>query len=222
MNGLKSVTIAVSRDYVCAKPRRLSTKTSLWDNSMNDKRFPELSTERLELCEITSSHVDWYFEHFNTPEIIAGQGFPGPSNLEAAKEELDRYIVGLFKEGGGFRWGIRLMGESEIIGSAGFYSWDKENAKADMGYELRPPYWGKGIMKEALERIVTFGFEEMGLNRIKVTIMSNNPRSMGLIEKVGFRREGIMKDYSKFEGEYTDEHFFAMLKRDWLAKREGI
>ena len=97
---------------------------------MDAKRFPELSTDRLDLCEITRAHVDWYFEHFNTPEIIAGQGFPGPVDMEAAKNELEQYIVGLYEGGRGYRWGIRLKGESEVIGSVGFYSWDRENAKA--------------------------------------------------------------------------------------------
>jgi ribosomal-protein-alanine N-acetyltransferase len=178
-----------------------------------------LSTGRLELCEITRKHVDWYFEHFNTPEIIAGQGFPGPDNLETARKELDQYIVGLYEGGHGFRWGIRLKGESEMVGSLGFYSWDKENAKAEVGYDLKPAYWRRGIMKEALERIVGFGFEDMGLNRMQVTIMSSNPGSMTLIEKIGFKREGILRDYSKFEGKYTDEHVFSMLKREWSGKR---
>jgi ribosomal-protein-alanine N-acetyltransferase len=186
---------------------------------MDDGQFPQLTTDRLELCEITRSHVDWYFEHFNIPEIITGQGFPGPDSLETAKKELDQYIVGLREAGKGFRWGIKLKGESEIIGSVGFYAWDRETEKAEAGYDLKPAYWGKGIMVEALNRVVQFGFEEMGLNRIQVTIMSTNPRSMALIEKVGFKREGILRDYSKFEGKYSDEHIFSMLGREWSARQ---
>ena len=186
---------------------------------MERKEFPKLATDRLELCEITRSHLDWYFDHFNTQEIVAGQGFPGPEDMETAKEELDKYIVGLFEEGQGFRGGIRLKGEAEIIGSAGFYSWDKESARAQMGYDLKPAYWGRGIMREAVERMIAFGFEEMGLNRIQALIMSSNSRSIGLVQRVGFTREGVLRDYSVFEGKRMDEHMYSLLRREWEASR---
>ena len=73
-------------------------------------------------------------------------------------------------------------------------------------------------MKEALDRIIRFGFEEMGLNRIQVTIMSTNPASIALIQKVGFKREGVLREYSRFEGKYTDEHVFSMLRGEWPGK----
>lgn len=181
---------------------------------MSGRAFPELKTDRLELCEITRGDVGWYFEHFSVPEIVTGQGFPPPKDLDAAREELDEYIVGLFEKGLGYRWGIRLKGQPDIIGSIGFYAWQRDEKKAKMGYDLRPAYWGKGIMREALERTVRFGFEDMGLNRIEVTIMGTNPRSIALITKLGFTREGVLREYSKLGGEYVDEHVFSMLRRD--------
>lgn len=184
---------------------------------MNKGAFPELMSERLDLCEITRDHVGWYLEHFSIPEIAIGQGFPPPRDIEAAKEELDRYIVGLFEEGNGYRWGIRLKGQEEIIGSVGFYAWDKDENRAKMGYDLRPTHWRKGIMKEALGRALGFGFENMGLNRIEVTIMATNLRSIGLVTRLGFTREGILREFSKQEGKYVDEHVFSILKRDWRA-----
>ena len=184
---------------------------------MDRPKFPELSTERLELCEIKREHVGWYLEHFSIPEIVIGQGFPPPKGFEGAKEELEQYIVGLFESGLGYRWGIRLKGHSDIVGSLGFYSWERDNCKAKMGYDLRPAHWGKGIMSEALERAIRFGFEDMGLNRIEVTIMETNNRSMSLATRLGFVREGILREYSKADGEYVNEHVFSMLRKDWLG-----
>lgn len=183
--------------------------------------FPELTTERLQLCAITRDHAEWYLRHFSIPEIADGQGFPPPKDLAAAREELERYVVGLYERGEGYRWGIRFKGDEDIIGSIGFYSWDKEHERANMGYDLRPEHWSKGVMTEALERTTRFGFEDMGLSRISVTIMATNPRSMRLIKRAGFVEEGVMREYSIASGRRVDEHVFSMLKRDWRARLEG-
>lgn len=184
-------------------------------------RFPELSTDRLELRAITRDHAEWYLRHFSVPEIVEGQGFPPPKDLADAREELERYIVGLYEAGSGYRWGIRFKGDVDVIGSVGFYAWDKEHERAEMGYDLLPEHWGKGIMTEALERVVRFGFEEMRLNRIKATVMATNPRSMWLIAKLGFAEEGVMREFSKVEGKYVDEHVFSMLRKDWCGTARG-
>ncbi len=181
--------------------------------------FPTLATERLELCAIIRDHADWYLKHFSTPEIAVGQGFPPPRDLEAAKQELESYIVGLFEKGDGYRWGIRLKGDSDIIGSIGFYGWDKENERAEMGYDLRPEHWGKGIMREALERVLRYGFEEMALNRVQIRILDTNPRSMGLVSRLGFKEDGVLRQYSKIDGRYVDEHVFSRLKDEHSAGR---
>lgn len=188
---------------------------------MDGSIFPELTTERLELCEITREHAEWYLRHFSIPEVVIGQGFPPPKDLAAAKEELELYIVGMFEKGQGYRWGVRLKGERDIIGSIGFHNWDKGHDKAKMGYDLRPEHWGKGIMREALERTVRFGFEEMGLNRIEVSVLATNPRSMALVSRLGFVREGVLRDFSKIDGVYTDEHVFSLLGEDWRRMHDG-
>ncbi len=182
--------------------------------------FPVIETERLILGKISKDHYQWYFNHFSTKEIIEGQGFEGPKDIETAKEELNLYIVGLFEEARGIRWGIRFKDSDEIIGSCGFYAWNKDFKKADMGYDLQPAHWGQGIMVEAMNEAIRYGFEEMGLNRIAVTIMATNPRSRSLIKKLGFVQEGILRDYSKWNGEYVDEYLFALLRRDWESSKK--
>ena len=182
--------------------------------------FPVIETERLVLDRITRDHYQWYFDHFSTKEIIEGQGFEGPKDIETAKEELNHYIVGLFEEGKGIRWGIRFKESDEIIGSCGFYAWNKDFKKVDMGYDLQPAYWGQGIMVEAAIAAIRYGFNDMELNRIAVTIMATNPRSSSLVKKLGFVQEGILRDYSIWKGEYVDEHLYSLLRKDWQSSRK--
>lgn len=188
---------------------------------MDWHEFPVLHTERTDLCAITCDHAEWYLRHFSIPEIVVGQGFPPPKDLDAARQELEQYITGLFEKGLGYRWGIRLKGTDDIIGSVGFHAWDKEHDKAKMGYDLRPEHWGRGLMREALERTLRFGFEEMGLNRIEISVLATNPRSIALATRLGFVRDGVMREFSKIDGVYVDEHFFSMLKREWSNRPSG-
>ncbi len=183
--------------------------------------FPDLRTKRLVLREVTEEDVDWYLEHFSRDEIVHGQGFPAPRDRRAAKRELQLYFSGLFKERSGFRWGIALRDDDSLIGSAGFYKWVKPDGhQAEIGYDLDPGYWGRGIMKEALTAIIDFGFRRMKLDRIEVLVMPSNARSIGLLEKLGFQKEGVLRKHGFDERmKPVDEVLFSMLRTDWTGPR---
>jgi len=185
--------------------------------------FPVVETERLVLREITMDDAEWYMEHFSRREVVEGQGFPAPENLEAAKEELEKYIVGVFRERTGLRWGITLKGSRRLIGTLGFYRWVQPTGHmAEMGYDLQADRWGKGIMSEAMNAVIDYGFKRMKLNRIEATVMPSNPRSMRLLERLGFKKEGVFRERGFNEkGEPVDDVMFSMLRSDWEKLRSG-
>ena len=115
--------------------------------------FPQLRTRRLILREMTLEHLDFYFHHFNDQQIVDGCCQPGPTTLETAKNELERYCIIAFHENRGIRWGIVFKTNEELIGTVGFYDWKKTVRKVEIGYDLNPQYWGRGIMTEALSLI---------------------------------------------------------------------
>jgi len=184
--------------------------------------FPVIETKRLVLREIKLDDVQWYLEHFSRKEVVEGQGFPAPESLEAAKKELETFIVGVFRERTGFRWGITLKGGQTLIGSLGFYRWVQPTGHmAEMGYDLQADHWGKGIMFEAMSAVIDFGFERMKLNRIEATVMPHNVRSMRLLERLGFIEEGMFRQRGFNEkGEPADDVMFSMLRSDWETLRK--
>jgi len=188
------------------------------------KRFPRLETSRLILREITIADTEWYLEHFSRKEIVQGQGFPAPKGMKEAREELQLYFVNLFKERNGFRWGIEKKGEERLIGSCGYYKWLKPDGRqAEIGYDLDPPYWGQGIMTEALTAIIDFGFQRMKLNRIELLVMPRNERSSGLAGKLGFRNEGVLREHGFDEKmRPADDMIFSMLRRDWANMHSPV
>jgi ribosomal-protein-alanine N-acetyltransferase len=176
--------------------------------------FPELETRRLSLREITADDLSWYHAHFSRPEIVRGQGFAAPADPEAAARELRLYVLDLFALRAGFRWGIALRGSRELIGSVGYYRWlDEPRPQAEIGYDLAPEWWGRGLMSEALEAVLAFGFQRMELARVEAYVMADNERSSRLLERLGFDREELLAGHGEDEhGQPCDELRYALAR----------
>lgn len=184
-------------------------------NRKSVARFPVLKTRRLLLRQVTIKDAPWYFEHFNTKEVVEGQDHGGPRDLSEARAELKLYFMDNFRRRSGIRWGITLRGDDKLIGSAGFYKWiQPERYQAEMGYDLNPAFWDKGIMTEALTAIIHYGFDHMGLHRIEVLISHHNRRSQKLVRELGFKREGVLRDHYFVEGRFADDVIFSLLKEE--------
>ena len=164
-------------------------------------RVPVLATPRLTLGQLGLRDAAWYLEHFSIPEIVHGTGFPAPADLEAATEELREYVVDLFERRAGIRWAIVSTDGERPIGTAGFYRWvDEPVPTAELGYDLHPAWWGRGLMREALGAILHFGFATMRLARVEAFVVTDNARSARTLERLGFTREARLETHG------TDEH----------------
>jgi ribosomal-protein-alanine N-acetyltransferase len=179
------------------------------------RKFPVLKTERLVLREVTLRDAPWYFKHFNTWEISDGQEYPGPKDMKTARRELKFYFTDNFTKGTGIRWGISLKGSAELIGSAGLYKWTRRTSQVETGYDLDPEYWGQGLMTEAMTAIIQYSFDKMKVNRIEALVSPRNKNSLRLVRSLGFRKEGVLREHDFYNGKFTDDFLFALLKKDW-------
>jgi ribosomal-protein-alanine N-acetyltransferase len=114
----------------------------------------------------------------------------------------------------GIRWGVIAKEEKCLIGTCGYQAWQR-SMRGEIGYDLGRACWGKGLMGEALCSILAYGFEEVGLNRVEGFVDPANERSIHLLNRIGFRREGILREYGYWKGRFWDQLCYAMLKRDW-------
>lgn len=99
------------------------------------------------------------------------------------------------------------------MGTSGFHKWNKRNFRAEIGYDLSPSFWRQGYMSEALRSIISYGFEEMKLNRVDALVYIQNDRSIHLLQNLGFNKEGILRDYFYLDGKFYDHYLFAILKK---------
>lgn len=184
--------------------------------------FPVLETERLVLREITLDDATFWLRNFADPEVVELTAFEPPADLEGAKEEILRYAVRPFAQGTGIRWGISFRGSNDLLGTLGYHQWVREGGNhARIGYEILREQRRKGLMTEAMRAVLDYGFDTMSLNRVEALIDPINVASIRLVEGLGFRREGVLRENTHFRGRFIDDAVYALLAREWRAARSG-
>ncbi len=127
--------------------------------------FPILNTDRLVLRELTVKDAQAILDCFSNPDVLRHYGQKPLTSLAQVKQIIDDFSQN-YDEKRGIKWGIELKGQEGIIGTIGFQEWSTEHKRADISYALFPESWGKGYALEAVNRVISFGFQEMELVRI--------------------------------------------------------
>jgi len=157
-------------------------------------------------------------KHANNPRVAANlrDGFPYPYTPGDAKRWLE--MVGKNTED--VILAIEVRGEA--AGGIGLHGLkDVYRYNGEIGYWLSETYWGKGIMTEAVGAMVDYAFEQTKWLRLFACIYDNNPSSMRVLEKNGFKPEAIHRKAVMKEGKLLDEHLFALLKDQWSPSSSG-
>ncbi len=115
----------------------------------------------------------------------------------------------------GMRWAIEERHSCRAIGTCGFHKASFEHRKAEIGYEIDRAFWGQGLIQEALKALLSHCYRTLNLNRIEALVTKGNHRSAGLLTSLGFRPEGILRDYEWARGRFQDQIIFSFLKREW-------
>ena len=102
-----------------------------------------------------------------------------------------------------------------LVGSIGFIKLDKVNHKAELGYWVREEMQGKGLITRSCSKLLDYGFQHLGLNRIFIRVPANNEKSMAIPERLKFRREGLLREDMKVSGRFHDVELYGILKKDW-------
>ncbi len=94
-----------------------------------------------------------------------------------------------------------------------------EHRRAELGYWLGRDFWGKGYTTEAARAVTGWGFATLGLNRISAARFSDNEASGRVLEKIGMRREGVLRRHVFRGGEFRDMVMYGMLREEWEGGR---
>lgn len=182
--------------------------------------FPEIITERLHLRAATPADAEDMLRYLSDPEVMKHTGMEPFQNTEDVLDEINWYHS-LVEEDSGIRWGITLKESGKMIGSCGFHNREPKHFRAEIGYELSPEHWGKGIASEALQAVLRYGFSHLRLERIEALIEPENRASLRLVEKNGFLREGLLRHYEYGRGRFDDLYMYSILREDLAFVEEG-
>lgn len=172
--------------------------------------FPLLETERLRLRELTEEDSEVIFSYFSNDVVTKYYGQETFTSIEQAKRLVELFVRN-YSEKRGIRWGIEKKGTKGIIGTIGFNAWMPHHKRAEIGYELHPDYWKKGYASEAAKRVLEYGLKELGLTRIGAIVFLENTASNQMLTKLGFQKEGILKNYIYQNGVPHDTNMYSLL-----------
>lgn len=175
--------------------------------------FSYLETERLVIRRLTKEDVPAIFHYASDPEITKYVLFPTHQSLEDTWTFLGPTLEKYEKKEVA-PWGLALKESNQLIGTCDFVWWDTTHHKAEIGYILSKEYWNKGIMSEAVKRLIQFGFEVMELNRIEAKCNECNLASSRVMEKAGMSYEGTMREALFVKGMYWNLRYYAILRSD--------
>lgn len=122
----------------------------------------------------------------------------------------------LYQEKRGIRWGIERLDTKELIGTIGFHALAQKHRRAEIGYEIIPEHWQNGFASEVLSKVVSYGFSALGLTRIGAVVFIANEASNRLLLKMGFQKEGVLRQYMYQNGTPYDTNVYSIVKpREW-------
>jgi len=174
-----------------------------------------LESERMILREL--AEADWMDVHKYASLANVCQYQPWGPNTENETKEFVKQVLVDSKQSprSRFVFAITLKGNKEVIGAIEFNVRDCSNKSGEIGYIIHPDYWGKGIATEAANEIISFGFSELKLHRIYATCDVRNIGSAKVLEKMGLKLEGKMREDMLLRDGWRDTYLYSILEHEW-------
>ena len=121
-----------------------------------------------------------------------------------------------------FQFALTLKETGQLIGNCGVRRDSAEAYEGEIGYELDPTFWSRGYATEAARAVLDFGFTHMNLHRISAFCVADNMGSARVLEKLGMRQEGRLREHQYYKDRWWDTLMYAILYEEWQARVQSI
>ncbi|HWR30231.1 MAG TPA: GNAT family N-acetyltransferase, partial [Negativicutes bacterium] len=152
--------------------------------------FPIIKTNRLVCRQITNEDARILHQYWSDTDVTKYFSLDPFKTVEETLGMID-LLNSMPENNQGIRWAITCATDGTVLGTCGFHNHKPEHFRAEMGYELGKAYWGQGIIDEAINAILDYGFNHMNYNRIEAFVNYGNCRSTRFLERIGFKLDGI-------------------------------
>ncbi|MBI5946735.1 MAG: GNAT family N-acetyltransferase [Chloroflexi bacterium] len=179
--------------------------------------FPVLHGEGLTLREMCEEDLPAWFARLSDPEAAAMAGDSLATSMQDVVDGL-AYHRNAFATKEALRWAIVPDSLGASVGSIGIVRLDEENLSGEIGAAVGRAHWGQGFATGATRLVVDYGFGVLGLERIEAVALASNGRSVRVLEKLGFTREGLLRGYRIVNGTRADFAIYGLLGSDWSMR----
>lgn len=187
------------------------------EKTMIYEKLPTIESERLLLRKLEMTDADDMFEYASETAVSRFMPWQAHQTTDDTREFIS-FIRQGYEDNKKLTWAIELKSENKMIGTIDFVSWLQKRQRAEVGYTLSHHYWGQGLMLEAAETLIDFGFKEMDLIKVEAPIMLDNTQSQRVAEKLGMIREGVLRKHMIIKGEFVDLAMYAVLKDEFYSR----
>lgn len=178
--------------------------------------LPTLATDsgRVRLRHPRDADLDAIAELFSDDAHLRYWSHGAFESRAAARTYLDGIQEG-WRDRELFQWGIADADTDALVGTVTVLGWDRRNRRAEIGFIVRPEWQGRGIATEAVRAVLRFAFDAMDLRRVEADADPANAGSLALLERLGFRREGLARQRWLTFGTWKDSVMLGLLRHDF-------
>ncbi|MFC3157633.1 Protein N-acetyltransferase, RimJ/RimL family [Chryseobacterium arachidis] len=177
----------------------------------------QLFTERLLLRDITIDDKQAIFNYRSDAEANKFQSWI-PETLKDVEDFIQRNNTEFNQPESWYQVLITDKQTKAVIGDIGIHFFGNENVQVELGITLNKNFYGKGFASEALKCVIDFLFNNLSKHRIMTSVDPDNLDSIKLMERIGFRKEGLFKKSLFWKGAWVDDVIYAILKEEWINK----
>lgn len=179
-----------------------------------------LTTPRLHLRPLAPADAGPLFGIYADPEFMRYWSSPPWTSIEQATRLIDRDLREL-AAGEHLRLGIFLRDAGALVGTCSLFNFNEACRRAEIGYGIARTHWRQGCMSEAVGALIGWAFGDLGLHRLEADIDPRNLASARSLEKLGFVREGLLRERWIVGQEVSDSALYGLLARDGLRHGRG-
>ena len=181
------------------------------------KELPTLYTKSLMLRKITLEDAQDIFEYSKDPEVTRFVTWEPHKSIDDSINFL-KSVIRRYENNEPSDWGIIYKENNKFIGTCGYVLWVPVHSLVEIAYALSREYWGKGLVTEAVKEVIKYGFEKMNLNRIYARCFVENIGSQKVLEKVGMKFEGILREQMFIKGTFRDMKIYSVLRKEYYEQ----
>lgn len=179
--------------------------------------FPTLYTKRLRLRELTNRDAPALLAIHSDADAMRWFGADPIVHLEQAEQLVEIYSSWRAAPNPGIRWGLEELTQGKLIGTCGLFKWNRSWRSCSTSFELAQAAQQNGFMREALISCIDWGITYMELNRIEALAHPENTRSLHLLERTGFVREGVLRKAGYWGHDYHDLVQYSLLREEAIC-----